>query len=183
MSYSPEHKQRTRQRIVDSARQLFRRRGMNGVGIDEIMADAALTRGGFYAHFPSKDALFMESLAGGEISGDGTGDLVDIIDTYLSDGHRDHPEIGCPLPSLSADAARATPEIRSRFTKVVKGLVAMVMRGAGRSGGDASKYAAYATVAQLVGAVVLARAVNDPRISDDILAACRKRILSAAHAP
>src|SRR5215469_3225005 len=101
MPWPDEHKQETRERIVDAAATALRARGIDGVSVADIMADAGLTHGGFYAHFRSKEELVGAALKRaatqtiGILSQEPQIDAV--IDTYLSAGHAAHPELGCPL--------------------------------------------------------------------------------------
>ncbi len=112
MRYSPDHKEKTRARILESAATAFRRQGYHATGVDKVMEQAGLTAGGFYAHFPSKDALLAEALehyaahASGklEVGLEDASELERaraIVDRYLTASHRGHPERGCPIPSLA----------------------------------------------------------------------------------
>ena len=118
MRYSPDHKEKTRARILESAATVFRRQGYHATGVDKVMEEAGLTAGGFYAHFASKDALLAEALEhyatkntgkfeGGQKDASDREQVKAIVDRYLTASHRRHPERGCPLPSLAAEVARA----------------------------------------------------------------------------
>lgn len=183
MPLSKEHKARTRARIVDSARRLFKTRGYDGVGIDAIMADAGLTRGGFYAHFDSKEALFVEAvgeivLAAGlrhhetEGTAEPAGWRQHIVDYYLSKEHRDHENGGCPMAALSAYVARTGDDVREVYTDVVRDLAAALGERMPDGHPEPDK-AAMATIAQCVGAMLIARAVNDEAIADRMFDASR----------
>jgi AcrR family transcriptional regulator len=131
MPYAPEHKQRTRGRIVEAASRLFKTHGYEGVGIDRIMAEAGLTRGGFYAHFEGKEALFAEVVgwlgpsarmrkrfsAEKGASGDS---VLAFVRTYLSHAHRRDLANGCPLATLSVDIGRAGPAARRSYTQALR---------------------------------------------------------------
>ena len=177
MRYPSTHTAETRQRIIGEAARRFRKDGVAGTGLVPLMKALGLTHGGFYAHFPSKEALVEAALlaAAGqvvELSRD-LGDaarLRDFLAFYLSPVHRDAPDDGCPLPSLCAELGlRGTP---SRTTDAIVAhldaqLGPCAVASADEDGG-------LVTLAALVGAVTLARAVADPATST--------RILGAVHA-
>ena len=184
MGYSPEHKAKTRQRVVESAGRLFRRHGYNGVGIDDIMAAAHLTRGGFYAHFRSKADLFAATLAvdlelvkqlrdGGDSAEPSLVGLRRVIDFYLDRTNRKRIAAICPLVSLSADVSRLGAEVSGAYTATLRSLLDDVARRI-PSAGDA-RARALAAVALCVGGVVLAHAVDDEQLAEDLLDACRAR--------
>jgi TetR/AcrR family transcriptional repressor of nem operon len=190
MRYAKEHKAETRQKILKAAARLFREFGYDGVGVDAIMAEAGLTAGGFYAHFPSKRALFDVALATALATGkaaqtaramksaesDEVGRLRLMIKNYLSRQHRDQVADGCPLPALTPDAARGGEASRENYERqllqYVKRLEALLPEGAA-----ARRDTALALMAQCVGGLMLARAVKDERLSDRILKACRQAAL------
>lgn len=147
------------------------------------MAAAGLTAGGFYAHFPSKDALVEEALesAGEEAFRTWCGSLTHLqgemwvralLATYLSPEHRDSLEKSCILPSLAAEVARAKGASRLHFERRLLGMVELLRE---RTGGTVTREDIVATVALSVGAVSLARAVQDPALADEILTASRER--------
>jgi TetR/AcrR family transcriptional repressor of nem operon len=188
MRYGQEHKAKTRQKILKAAARLFREHGYDGVGVDAIMAKAGLTAGGFYAHFPSKRALFDEALATAlegsnatqaaakSASVDEAGQLRLMIKNYLSRQHRDRVADGCPLPALTPDAARGGETSRENYERqllqYVDRLEALLPEGT-----VARRDTALALMAQCVGSLMLARAVNDERLSDRILKACQQAAL------
>jgi TetR/AcrR family transcriptional repressor of nem operon len=184
MRYDSEHKERTRERILDEAAAAIRADGPHRIGVAGVMKKAGLTHGGFYAHFGSKDELVAEAIArmfGGPYShfqarteglapAEG---LASYVDFYLSSRHRDAPERGCPLPALSGDLARMPPAARERFAEGAEGLrrsVAGLLAAMGRDDADAL---AASAIAEMVGAMALARAVGDRARSDEILRASR----------
>lgn len=191
MGYSVGHKEKTRERIVQSAARLFRRHGYNGVGIDDIMAAAELTRGGFYAHFKSKLELFTMALTEelelakqvrrlGEPEDECTSGAVRaLIDFYLESANRKRIPALCPLVSLSADVARCGEEASAAYTVTLRSMVAEIAR---RIPGDpaAAEERALAAVALCVGGVVLAQALSDEQLADALLNACRARALAEA---
>ena len=189
MGYSPEHKARTRERVVESAARLFRRYGYNGVGIDDIMAAANLTRGGFYAHFRSKEELFAATLAtdllpaeqlraGAEADAGGApGALRAFIEFYLDRANRKRMATLCPLVSLSADVGRSGEAASAAYTAALRNLIDELARRIDAAPVDAHARA-LTTVALCVGGVVLAQAVNDDGLADALLDACRTRALA-----
>ena len=181
MRYSPDHKEKTRAKILESAATIFRRQGYHATGVDKVMEEAGLTAGGFYAHFPSKDALLAEALEHYAAKGSNTlerglEDASDrewvrgIVDRYLDDSHRRRPETGCPIPSLAPEIGRAGKAPRQAFERLVGRLFAKIAAHLPRE--DAEERA-IAITALCVGGMALARAVHDPGYSDRIMAACR----------
>jgi len=178
--YSSEHRQQTRARIVKEAAKEVRAKGPDGVAVAGVMARAGLTHGGFYAHFPSKDALVAEAVDAMFDDARGHSETLDQIEEpkaalrdylrfYLSRAHRDGRDRGCPLPALSGDIARSPGVAGERFAQ---GIVALSGRLAGllaRVDVNEPEAEANALLAQLVGAVSLARAVSDSAQSDAIL--------------
>ncbi|HYH19235.1 MAG TPA: TetR/AcrR family transcriptional regulator [Azospirillum sp.] len=186
MRYSKEHKEQSRARILETASRLFRERGLEGIGVADLMKAAGLTHGGFYGHFASKDALVAEAvrealttgraaLAKAARSGAGPEGLRALLDLYLSPRHRDAPGAGCAIAALGAEALRAAPETRHAFTEGIEALAALVADTLpeGSPGGPDRRERALATVATMVGAMVMARAVDDPTLSEEILEAAK----------
>ncbi|MBA1288757.1 TetR/AcrR family transcriptional regulator [Pseudomonas japonica] len=184
MRYSQDHKAQTYQRILREASARFRRDGIAATGLQPLMKALGLTHGGFYAHFASKQALVetvlreataeMDTVVA-EAAANPT-PLEALIDRYLSEGHRDHPERGCPFPTLAAELGqRGEPsEIVDEAIEGRLALIAKLLQGE-----DAE---ARATVlwSSLVGALVLARSVKDPALSTRILEDT-KRSLKASY--
>lgn len=197
MPYTAEHKRRTRQRIVREAAHAFREQGLDGVSIPEVMGHAGLTHGGFYAHFPSKDALIAESFAEGfgesaeRLLDQGEGlpageALTTIIRAYLSRAHRDTPATGCVVPALTAEVARGSDEVRAGFSAALRAyasrLAALLPHADASADGAATtdhEADALALLAGMAGALQLARAVDDPALSDAILRRARRLFTSA----
>jgi TetR/AcrR family transcriptional repressor of nem operon len=179
MRYEKGHKAETRQRIVQTAAARFRRDGIDGVGVADIMADAGLTHGGFYAHFESKDDLVRAAL--GEASAASAtnfsrrieeGGLEAWIRFYLSAAHRGHPERGCIMAALATDVGRHSRTSQREFSARLERLVERVaehLPGTIKSG--RRRPVAMAVVSTLCGALQLARAVDDRVFSDEILEA------------
>ena len=180
MRYDDEHKEKTRQKLLKEAAKAIRAEGPHRVGVAGVMAKAGLTHGGFYAHFASRDELIAEAIgkmfedAGRRFTHESEGRepaqaLAAYIDFYLSPAHRDAPATGCPLPSLSADLPRMTELARERFGRGVAGLTGKVADKLQLTGHSDANALAASTVAELVGALSLSRAVADPVQSDAIL--------------
>lgn len=179
MGYPQGHKEKTRQAIVQAARRLWKSQGYSGASVDKVMEEAGLTRGGFYAHFKSKDDLLMEALseqlAADVIAGlkeSGVHDYEEqrrhILDYYLSQRHRDHPELGCPLTSLAQETVRCGTGPRRIFKKAVQ-------RFSRWLSGEQKQENGLAVLAMMVGAVTLARAVEkDDPLGEDLLKAARQ---------
>lgn len=177
-------RQATRERILRAAASAIRARGPQGVGVLEIMRDAGLTHGGFYAHFKSKDDLVAAAIAA--MFGQGrerffarTADRQGIealrlwIDAYVSSSHRDNVGGGCALAALTSDVARLDAAGRAAFDDGLRGIVArFVAHLPAREGFDAEAFA-MALLAEMAGAVALARAVSDRDLSDRILQSAR----------
>ena len=180
MRVSKEQFAEHRERILTVAALLFRQKGFDGVGIVDIMKGAGLTHGGFYRHFRSKEDLMMQvsarALAGSTlvwertVSEEGQDSLKAIVKRYLSEAHFEHRERGCAFSALGADAARQPLSIRSAFanglTHMIK-ILSGVVPGASTA---VRRRKAISTMAQMVGAMVLARCVDDPKLSREILA-------------
>jgi len=185
MPYSAEHKSQTRARIVECARRLFNRFGFEQVTIDQIMADAGLTRGGFYNHFASKDELYaaavasfascnpfvVRQLARKRAIENPAALARRLVDLYLSDEVLENSDLQCPLYALPGDVARAGLLPQSAYTELIRGM-AHVYRAALNPARDAERRA-QAIVSLCVGGMVLARTTND--------AALRKSLRAAAH--
>jgi TetR/AcrR family transcriptional repressor of nem operon len=165
-----------RERILTAAARLFRERGM-AVGVDELASAAGMTHGSLYSQFGSKDRLAAEALkfalAGSAEKYAHVETLPDYASRYLSWQHRDAPGGGCAVAALSCDAPRVGGPVRRVFTE---GLLRMVQRLSRLKDGKAQRRQedqALAAAGTLVGGIVLSRAVDDPVLSDRILAACR----------
>ena len=187
MGYPPEHKQQTRARIVESARRLWKAKGYANVSIGEIMKDAGLTHGGFYAHFQSKEELFAEAALDTAVLERYRALRADplvptlavfesVLDTYLSAGHRDNPAEGCPLVALSEDAWRMGKGVQAAYTQLAQYASAQM---AELLGDEALSHAA---LAAMVGAIQIARGVDDPALSQKILDDVKAALMQMAAA-
>lgn len=178
MRVSREKAAENRERIVDAASRLFRDKGFDGVGVDAIMKEAGLTHGGFYGHFASKEALAAEAVTRGfkrsaELQS-GAASLGELVSGYLSEAHRADRANGCTVAALGADFGRQEPALRKSLTASVRAqigqLAALLKRGTPAS----RRRRALANYAGMVGALTLARAVDDAALSHEILAAARE---------
>lgn len=183
MRYPSNRKEESRQKILQAAARLFREHGYNGVGVDAVMAEAGLTPGGFYAHFPSKEALFAEALASSfKARSAAVGELLKhhsdadwiqaLVSAYLSRTHRDMVSEGCPLPALTPDVTRSSPEARQMYEKYIQRLVSEICKRLSTDA-ETDRRLAIALVSQMIGGLMLARAVESSPFSDEILKANR----------
>lgn len=169
----------TRDRIVASAAAIFRQQGVEGARLADIMAGAGLTHGGFYKHFASKEALLAEACEHASAIEAGKmltsaqevqhGGLAAIAASYLSPDHRDDPAQGCPFAAIGEDLARSDQAVRTAATEGCRRLVDVLARQSPQLSDAAAQAAAWTQLATLVGAMTLARIVNDPSLSDSIL--------------
>jgi TetR/AcrR family transcriptional regulator, transcriptional repressor for nem operon len=185
MPRSAGHKARTRARIVEAAARAFRERGVEAVPIADVMQAAGLTHGGFYAHFPSKDALVAEATARGLVESrrdflsaaaeaNPQAPLREIIRRYVSRSHRDHRGEGCAMPALAAEIAREPAEVRRAFTDSMEKFIAELTDYVPCATAEDRRDAALLLASGMAGAVALARAVDDPALSDRLLLAARR---------
>lgn len=184
MRRSKKEKQQTHTRIVEGAARMFRMEGFQGASIVDLMEYVGLTHGGFYAHFPNKEALLAEVCIQGlaqtqeqlvETAKRAPADeaVSAILNAYLTTFHRDHPASGCIIPTLGAEIARRPEEVRIAFTQAcsqfLEHLAPFLPEHASQSQEDES----LVFLAGLVGTLLLARAVNDPVLSERLLDANR----------
>jgi len=170
-----------RQRILEVAARLFREKGFEGVGVDGIMEEAGLTHGGFYGHFASKADLAEEACAVAlgrsaekwEAIADGPPGttLAEIARSYLSKRHRDDPGGGCVMAALGGEVARRSDGVRTTVTQGVRAQLGILEGVAGGGSKAERRENAIATLSGLVGAMVLARLVDESSLSDEILTA------------
>lgn len=188
MRYENGHKEATREKILVEAARRFREEGIDTVGVANLMGGIGLTQGGFYNHFPSKDALAREAmtqaLEATKARFEKDGSVQALVERYLSAAHRDHPGRGCPAATLSQEIARASDEVRDGFTDELEKILAAIRGGLPADMSARQKKAtAMAVFSSMVGSMTLARAVNDPALSEDILAAGRKAALAMLQTP
>jgi TetR/AcrR family transcriptional repressor of nem operon len=177
MRVSREKAAENRERIVDTASRLFREKGFDGVGVDAIMSGAGLTHGGFYGHFRSKDDLAAEALKRalernlGHQSRHTT--LTELVSDYLSERHCADDANGCAVAALGTHIARRHDGVRRTLTEHVRGQLDHLTRLLRHGPAGRRRKRAIVTLAGMVGALTLARAVDDPTLSKEILAATR----------
>jgi len=193
MRYSKEHKRETHERIVRKAAVRLREKGAHGIGVADLMKEAGLTHGGFYAHFDSREALVIEAFSYAsnrsrqhwrKIAEQTPPEkrLALIVDTYLTSLHRDDPGHGCTIATLGAEIARESPKTRKAFAAELEQMIDMI---ADQIPGVPRKTAlkqATAIMATMMGALVLARIAGSGEFSDEILAAGREAALGRAMA-
>lgn len=181
MPYPKGHKLKVRNHIITSAAKAFRTHGVRNIGLPHIMKGAGLTHGGFYSHFDNKDQLVMETChfaisdtiemlqkVADKNKNEDQSPIEAVIDFYLGSLHRDQTDIGCILPVLSGEIPQLSEDIQQAYTQELQRFIAFITELAGI---DTS--AGYALVSSMVGTVALARAVNDSKLSDDLLQAGR----------
>jgi TetR/AcrR family transcriptional regulator, transcriptional repressor for nem operon len=194
MRYSKEHKQETHARIVKKASVRLREKGAHGIGVADLMKEAGLTHGGFYAHFDSRDALVIEAFNYAmdranerwrKIAEQTPPDkrLSTIIESYLSPLHRDDPGHGCAVPSLGAEIARESPKTRKAFAAKLEQMIDIMADQILDVPRNTARKQAMATLATMMGTMVLSRIAGNGEFSDEILAAGREAALSRAVKP
>ena len=191
MRYDTDHKAMTREKVLGEAARTMRAQGVQGMGVAAVMAKAGLTHGAFYAHFASKDDLIDETIKAMILEARGRFEAVTeglapadalraYVTFYLSTRHRDNTASSCPLPWIATEVPRLGTASRKRYGAAVAGLselVATPLRALGRPDADALSLAS-SIVAELIGALSLARAVAEKAQSDAILARSREGILA-----
>lgn len=187
MRYDAQHKQRTRARVLKEAAKAIRSDGPHQIGVAEVMAKAGLTHGGFYAHFSSKDDLVVAAIAQMFDEAMATFDdftvgktpaaaLDAYIDFYLSPRHRDAQATGCPLPALAADLPRLDRAARTGFALGAARLTAVLARLIAGLGRRNAEGLASSALAEMVGAISLARTILDARRSNAVLKHSREAL-------
>ncbi|MGQ4387483.1 TetR/AcrR family transcriptional regulator [Streptomyces sp. SAS_270] len=175
--YAKEHKQATRQRIIENAGQRFKRDGIGGSSISTLMADAGLTNGAFYAHFASKDDLVAHVVADQlrtqvatyDILRPGRPGIEDFIRGYLSSEHRDHPGTGCPSAALLDELGRCGDETKQAYTDGARDLLGELAAHLAPEDPPSARGKALGLYAILVGTLRLSRALSDRKFADDVL--------------
>jgi TetR/AcrR family transcriptional repressor of nem operon len=183
-------KEATHERIVETAARAIRRSGYGGTSVADIMKEAGLTHGGFYAHFSSREAMLAEAAdrAGADAVAASTHiaatappkqALQSLLRAYLSMEHLKSPEIGCPVAALGSEMPRQAPEVRRAATRRIKEMIDVIARQSPDWGQPGAHEHALVTAATMVGALVMARAVDDPKLSDALLKAALKHLAPA----
>jgi AcrR family transcriptional regulator len=187
MSRTPNSsKEETHERIVDVAARAIRRHGYAGVGVADVMKEAGLTHGGFYAHFDSRDVLLVEALeragresfeavarAAKQRAGKGVSAFRSLVESYLADEHLASLETGCPVAALGCDMPRQSRAVREASTVRVQRLIAAVRSMLP----EAPRMAASVVAGTLVGSLQLARALGDNAEGRAVLSAARKALI------
>jgi len=193
MRYSKEHKQETHARIVRKASVRLREKGAHGVGVADLMKEAGLTHGGFYAHFDSREALVIEAFAYAmDRSIEHWRKTVEqlppekrlsaIVESYLTTVHRDDPGRGCAVPTLGPEIAREGPKARRAFAAKLDQMIDLIAEQIPDVPHKAARRQASATLATMIGALVLSRVAGNGAFSEDILSAGREAALNGAGA-
>jgi AcrR family transcriptional regulator len=172
-------KEATHERIVETAARAIRRSGYGGTGVANIMKEAGLTHGGFYAHFESREGMLAE--AADRAGADTVAFLTDVasaappkqeldamLRAYLSKEHVESAETGCVVAALGSEMPRQAPKVRRAATRRIKEMIDLVARQLSDWGRPGAHEQALATVATALGALILARAVDDPKLSDAV---------------
>jgi TetR/AcrR family transcriptional regulator, transcriptional repressor for nem operon len=187
MGYSQAQKAESRKRVLDTAAKQIREGGIEALGVADCMRSAGLTHGAFYGHFASRDALIVEALQhamtgsedrlaaleNGASAGSQTA-LQSIADSYLSERHVKDPGAGCALCALAGDATHAIPGVREVYTEYLRRFAARLAKAA--VGGNSE--IGLGIAATIVGAITLARAVDDPKLAQSILSAAHAIVMS-----
>lgn len=188
MRYSREHKQETHDRIVRKASVRLREKGAHGIGVADLMKEAGLTHGGFYAHFDSREALVIEAFGYAmdrsmehwrkitdEVSPEKR--LALIAEAYLSALHRDNPGHGCSIPALGAEIARESPKARKAFASKLEEMIERLADCIPNQPRKAARKQAISTLATMAGSMLLARIAGSGELSDEVLKAGRDSVL------
>jgi TetR/AcrR family transcriptional regulator, transcriptional repressor for nem operon len=193
MRYSKEHKQETHARIVKKASVRLREKGAHGIGVADLMKEAGLTHGGFYAHFDSREALVIEAFGYAmdrsterwrKIAETTPPDkrLATIVETYLNPVHRDDPGHGCAVPSLGAEIARESPKTRRAFAAKLEQMIDTMAVQIPDVPRKTARRRAIAALATMMGTLVLARVAGSGEFSEEVLGAGREAVLGRAAA-
>jgi TetR/AcrR family transcriptional regulator, transcriptional repressor for nem operon len=188
MRYSREHKLETHARIVKRASVKLREKGAHGIGVADLMKDAGLTHGGFYAHFDSREALVIEAFAHAmdrsterwrKLAEQTAPDqrMAAIVDGYLTPAHRDDPGHGCAVPTLGAEIARESPKTRKAFAGKLEEMIDAFAAQIPDVPRKAARRQATAAIATMMGTLVMARVAGNGEFSEEILNAGREAVL------
>jgi TetR/AcrR family transcriptional repressor of nem operon len=181
MGHSKAKKAESHDRVVRVAAARFRETGVDGIGVADLMRDAGLTHGGFYGHFASRDELVAEAIERALHDGGQAFEAVSnsklsrqsllakLVDVYLSAAHRDGLATSCAVTTLAGDVARSNNRVRSAYARQVATYLELLTRLIAGDKHRARRMKAIAALSTLVGAVSMARAVNDEKFSREIL--------------
>jgi TetR/AcrR family transcriptional repressor of nem operon len=175
-----------RDRVIATAARLFRERGFDGIGISDLMKEVGLTHGGFYAQFPSKEHLMAEAATKAADEREAVmhqqfqdapeKGVPGFAERYLSRRHRDNPGEGCYMATLGIDVARHGPLVRDAFTRSVQSALEILAKAENAGSEKKRRSQAIADYAMMIGGMVLARAVSDENLSDEILGSVKIQI-------
>ena len=181
MGYSKSDKAATHTRIVKVAAKRFRERGLEGIGVADVMKEAGVTVGGFYKHFGSRDELVVEALAAAfkdlDVWEEHTADMAHLLQNYLTEAHRDAPGTGCAMGALVGDMTRGSKSARALYTARVKRSLAFFSALLPSNRRSDKRRRALLILSALLGAINLSRAVSDPNLSREILHAVREELI------
>lgn len=186
MRYAKGHKITSRNSVLSSALKLFAYRGFDNVSIDEIMADAGLTRGAFYAHFKSKQELYSEAiLSAGQNNGkqisiltDGKSQLKQLVSDYLGADYSDPDVLPCPLAYLVTDVANRDPKVRSAYAESFESLNLKIKHLISVDGSTIDEETLLALTSMMIGSVAIARTIPDSVTTTKLLRGCKKIVFS-----
>ena len=186
MPYTAAHKQQSRERILQSAVRLFTRQGFESTSIDDVMADAGLTRGAFYAHFKSKQDLYAQAIdftpvfsVFGKTRPEGVDEktwLAQLVSAYLSQAHVHKADMPCPLAFLVTDVAVNEPATRQAYTDVYLKMNQLI-RAYTKNFSRCDKETVMAVTAMMIGGVAVARTLSDRKAQGELLKSCRQGAL------
>jgi len=181
MGYSKSDKAETHTRIVRVAAKRFRERGLEGIGVADVMKEAGVTVGGFYKHFGSRDELVVEALAAAftdlDVWEEHTPDMAHLLQNYLTEAHRDAPGTGCAMGALLGDMTRGSKSARALYTERVKRSLAFFSALLPSSQRSDKRRRVLLVLSALLGALNLSRAVSDPNLSREILHGVREELI------
>ena len=190
MRKSKQEATATRQRIIKAAAAAFRKNGIAGTGLSDLMAAAGLTHGGFYRHFDSKDQIvaeactaavdsLVEQLAAAASGKSPQRGLKMIVENYLSAAHRDEPADGCPLAALGSEMARADERTRAAATQAFLKLVGVIAAQFDKTRPAVARQRALVAAATMIGALTMSRVVTDSDLSASILREAEKQLVNS----
>src|SRR3984957_15841027 len=181
MGYSKSDKAETHTRIVRAAAKRFRERGLEGIGVADVMKEAGVTVGGFYKHFGSRDEMAVEALATAfkdlDVWEEHTADMAQLLQNYLTEAHRDAPGTGCAMGALLGDMTRGSKSARALYTARVKRSLAFSSALLPSSQRSDKRRRAVLILSALLGAINLSRSVSDPNLSREILREVREELI------
>lgn len=189
MSWHPEHKHSSRQRILNAAGELFSKQGFDQVGINEVMQAAGMTRGAFYSHFESKSQLYSETIRAmaqqqAPFLAAETSSLAQVLQGYLSMEHRSGEAFQCPLAFLISDAAQRDEQVRTAWTETFRGFSQLIERKqqtdtTSTTTDTIASQQALQTAVMMIGGLAVARAINDEGLAESVLGSCIAAISDA----